>query len=482
MNPERRHEELSRNVATRYLKHLVLALALLTVPDAARGQEESQELRELRQRVADLETALSSLRAEYDGRLATLEKRLSTLEGGAGESASTTPSNATESPAAPEPPNAREESLSEEERASLEEELAGILGGSSSSGQAGGAAAPAPEPTGQPTFSGQARTLNRLNPEISVTGDTSLTLSDHSGDPETNQFQIPEFELAFQSPLDPFSLAKAFVVEEEGHFGVEEAYIDWTNLPGGLGFKFGAFRNDFGKLNRWHQHALPQSNRALVSRAFFGEDGLSGIGASLSWLPRPYFGDYNELWLQVTNDQNDVSFSGRGFDTPVVTFHETNYWDLTNATYFEVGLSASTGVNDPLGQYRSVVVGTDWNLVWSPPAQALYKGLELRGELLWQKREGPEGTRDSLGTYTFATYKLNRRWFLGLRGDWTELPLEPGSSVWGVTPYFDWWQSEFVRIRGQYSYSSRMFDSPEKDNQVFFQVTWSMGPHKHEQY
>jgi hypothetical protein len=199
-------------------------------------------------------------------------------------------------------------------------------------------------------------------------------------------------------------------------------------------------------------------------------------------LPGPYLGDYNELWIQVTNDENDVSFSGRGFDTPVVTFHETNYWDLSPATYLEVGLSASTGVNDELGEFRTQVVGTDWNLSWSPAATALYEGLELRGEFLWQRRDGPEGAVESVGAYSYATYKLNRRLFVGLRGDWTELPEEPGESLWGVSPYLDWWQSEWVRIRTQYSYSSRRFEEPESENQLFFQVTWSLGPHKHEQY
>jgi hypothetical protein len=368
----------------------------------------------------------------------------------------------------------------DEDRAALEAELAGILGGTPS-GQSGGATSPAGQ-TGDQEFTLRARNLNQLNPEISVSGDTFLNLSDVSGDPERDQFRIAEFELAFQAPLDPFSLAKAFVVQEEGEFGVEEAYIDWTTLPGGLGLKFGAYRNDFGKLNRWHQHALPQSDRPLVSQAFFGEDGLRGVGASLSWLPGPYLGDYNELWIQVTNDENDVAFSGRGFDTPVVTFHETNYWDLSPATYLEVGLSASTGVNDELGEFRTEVVGTDWNLSWSPAARALYEGLELRGEFLWQRRDGPEGANESIGAYTFATYKLNRRLFVGLRGDWTELPEVPGESLWGVSPYVDWWQSEWVRLRAQYSYSSRRFEEAESENQLFFQATWSLGPHKHEQY
>ncbi len=453
--------------STRVTKNLALVLCLVAAPAgaAATTQEENKEIAALQQRIAALESALDSLQSGYETRLAALEQKLAALDEAA--------------PAEEE----SESALGAEERAALEAELAGILG--EGEGPRAGSAATAGQeelaPTPERRFTGQTRNLNELNPEISVSGDTFLNLSDVSGDPERNQFRIASFEMAFQASLDPFSLAKAFVVVEEGEFELEEAYIDWTALPAGLGLKFGSFFNDFGKLNRWHQHALPQSDRPLVTQAFFGEQ-LSGVGASLSWLPAPFLGDYNELWIQVTNDENDVSFSGRGFDEPVVTLHETNYWDLSDATYFEVGVSAATGVNDELGDFRTHVVGTDWTLNWTPPARALYKGLEVRGEFLWQRREELERTRDSFGAYTYATYKLNRRMFFGLRGDWTDLPEQPGSSVWGVSPYMDWWQSEWVRIRVQYSHSSRMFEEPESENRLFFQVTWSLGPHKHERY
>jgi hypothetical protein len=219
-----------------------------------------------------------------------------------------------------------------------------------------------------------------------------------------------------------------------------------------------------------------------VHQAFLGEEGLLGLGASLSWLPSPFLGDYNELWVQVTNDENDVAFSGRGFDDPIFVIHETNYWDLSSASYVEVGLSAATGVNDELGRFRTQVYGVDWNFDWRPPAQALYKGLEVRGELMYLRRQEEQGWLSNWGAYTYATYKLNRQWFLGLRADWTQLPAVPDSEVWGVSPYFEWWQSEWTRLRVQYSYSSRQLEEPEAENRLFFQVTWSLGPHKHEKY
>ena len=276
-------------------RNLALALCLAAAPaGAAAAQEERKEITDLQQRIVALESALDSLQSTYETRIAALEEKLVAI----GEV----------EPAA----QVSESALDAEERASLEAELAGILGGNEGRG-AGSVTAVGQEelaPTPERRFTGQSRNLNKLNPEISVTGDTFLELSDDSGNPERNQFRIAEFEMAFQAPLDPFSLAKAFVVFEEGEFALEEAFIDWTALPAGLGLKFGAFRNDFGKLNRWHQHALPQSARPLVHQSFFGEEGLRGTGVGLSWLPGAVLGDYNELWLQVTNDENDVSFSG----------------------------------------------------------------------------------------------------------------------------------------------------------------------------
>ncbi len=459
-------------------------LLLLPRADAMpAGQEESQELGELRQRVVELEAALDSLRSEYGTRLAAFEEKLASIDVSAQPTMT----------AADQAKEQEEEALSEQERAALEEELAAILGEVKSEEASAGAstAAAGQEELGttpQKVFTGRTRTLNQLNPEISVTGDVFGTFSD--GAPEGDQFRFAEFELAFQAPLDPFSLAKAFVVQEDGEFELEEGYIEWPALPKSIGAKFGAYRNDFGKLNRWHQHALPQSDRPLVHQAIFGEDGLRGLGASVSWLPPAFLGNYNELWFQVTNDDNDVAFSGRGFDGPVFTLHETNYWDLSSATYFEFGLSASLGHNDELAELQTQVYGVDWTLNWAPPARALYRGLEVRGEFLWERREEQKGAFDDfLGAYTYATYKLSRRGFLGLRADWTQLPELPGEEVWGLSPYVEWWQSEWVRFRFQYSYSSRAIEeAPEEleslkgENRFFFQVTWSIGPHKHERY
>ena len=451
----------------------VIALATAVVAGlgsdrvAAAAPQEAAQINRLQEQIASLEAAVESLRSEYDGRLAAIEEQLTALRAASGAAA--------EEAAAP-----ADQVMSPEERAELEAELAAILGEEPAS--ATGAAGQAPAQGGGQRFTSQTRNLNELNPEISATGDLFGVVGDRSGDPESNQFRLGAFELAVQSPLDPYSAAKFILVQEGEEIGIEEGYIEYTALPGGLGVKGGQMRLDWGKLNRWHRHGLPQTDRPLVHQAVFGEEGLLGLGASVSWLPPPFLGDYNEIIVQVVNDTNDVAFSGRGFDQPVYLVHETNYFDISPATYFELGLSATTGTADFEGDFRNRVFGTDWNFSWSPPETALYRGFELRGEFIWERRDGPGGQTDSYGTYTYGTYKLGRRWLAGARGDWTQLPRQPGESVWGMSPYVEWWQSEYARFRFQYSYASRGLEEAEPEHKFYFQLTWSIGPHKHEKY
>lgn len=449
---------------------LVSVATIGSLVDADGQQVDGQQVAQLQARVAELEQALAELRSGYADRLAAIEEQVVSLQADlAARAALPAAAPAGEAAAAVVEPTDLD--------AAVERALAGIDAEDPTAGA--GSTTTAPDDR---EFDDRARNLNAMNPEISVTGDMFGSVSGRSGDPTTNRFQINEFEMALQSELDPFSRAKAFIVFEDGEFELEEMYIDWTTLPAGLGLKVGAFRNDFGKVNRWHRHALQQTDRPAVHRALFGEGGLGGLGVSLSWLPGPFLGDYNELWVQVTNDSNDVAFSGRGFDTPVITVHETNYWDLTPASYFELGLSASTGVNDELGQHRTAVYGVDINYSWSPPAEARYKGFELRGEVLYASRASQIGTRESWGGYLYGTRKLGERWSAGMRLDWTELPEEPGQEIWGVSPYLEFWQSEWARLRFQYSHNSRLIEENRSDNRFFLQVTWALGPHKHENY
>src|SRR5256886_15149742 len=136
-----------------------------------------------------------------------------------------------------------------------------------------------PDTSGQTKFIGRERNQAQLHPEISVPRDVRAP-AQHPGIQRDN-FDPREFEVGFQSALDPYSSTKIFVSLENGAVSVEEGYAYWTGLPGHIRFDIGKFRQQFGELNRWHLHALPETEYPAALRAYLGDDGLAGTGISL---------------------------------------------------------------------------------------------------------------------------------------------------------------------------------------------------------
>src|SRR5947199_3300852 len=73
-------------------------------------------------------------------------------------------------------------------------------------------------------------------------------LSDWSSDVCSSDLQLAEL-LAELADVEP-DLAEV---------NVEEGYAYWTGLPGKIRLDVGKFRQQFGELNRWHLHAVPET-------------------------------------------------------------------------------------------------------------------------------------------------------------------------------------------------------------------------------
>lgn len=342
----------------------------------------------------------------------------------------------------------------------------------------------APVPTRDVSFTGGERTLQKLNPEISATGDVTGRFSDNHESPDFNRLKFDGFEMAIQHPLDPFSQAKFFITgeDEDGEiaFSLEEGYVSWESLPGNLGVKLGRFHTNFGKLNRYHKHALPWADRDLPTRTLFGNEGLIGNGISLNWLPPKLpFAQTNEISFEVINNSTDRAFSGRGFADPLFVGRLQSYYDLTDNAYFEWGVSAATSHWDLEKKHRSVVTGLDLSYRWEPLRRALYRSLEVRSEFFYDLREEWPGG-DIFGLYASGQYQLNRRWYAGLRYQYGQRLENNDDHEWSLGPILTFWQSEWVRLRAQYDFVNRNFDN--RENRLFLQLTWALGPHKHEAY
>jgi hypothetical protein len=356
-----------------------------------------------------------------------------------------------------------------------------------------------PEEEAAPRFEGRQRALQALNPELSVGGD--LLSVWHEGHAAEEAVLLREVEFAFQATLDPYSRAKIIAshhahgggmdpfpaADEEAHehgagIAVEEAYAQWVNLPGGFSLTVGRFRQRLGTYNRWHRHALPWSALPLPYTVLLGDEGLAQTGASLYWLaPLSGFGTY-ELWVEGTRSGNDRLFgTSEGVS---VLGHLNAFLDLSPSTYVELAVSAAGGdyESDVLEGSRGLL-HLEAGVSWRPPGRELYRGLTVRGALM--RSRGPTAAAPALGThittgaFVAAEARLNRSWLAGLRYDRVEDPAAPGSHAWMLVPTLTWWQSEFVRVRAEYDW---LHAPAGTQGQFLLQLSFAMGPHKHETY
>lgn len=438
----------------------IVVLGALTLSTAGLAQSASADQPET-SAIEALRAEIEALRSAYEQQIEDLERRLAELEAAARKPATTG------------------SSVADLKAAAL---------------AAAGEAATDADDSPPPATVGGERNLNRLNPEISATGVFVASSSD-----ERDEFELHGAELDIQSALDPFTRTR-FVIgfghgghggdehaegeEHEEHsesgVSVEEGYVTYSALPGGLELMAGRFKQRFGALNRQHLHALPQTEYPLVYRTVFGDEGLAQTGLSFSWLlPKPW-ATANEITFELTNAENEEAFSGEDFDDFAALLKIKNYWDLSAATWFELGLSGVTGKTAWGGDSR--VFGTDLTLHWQPPSRAKYREITWRNEFLLSEREDPFGVEhEAWGGYSYLEGLLRRNLYAGVRYDFAEDPLAPDESSWGVVPYLTWWQSEYVRLRAEYGYFEND-ETGESDDTFTLQLVWSAGPHKHSTY
>ncbi|MBI2073248.1 MAG: hypothetical protein HYT81_09505 [Gemmatimonadetes bacterium] len=331
----------------------------------------------------------------------------------------------------------------------------------------------------QAQFVDRSRNLNQLNPEISVTGDVRLNAT--SGQLAGDNVDVREFEFSFQSALDPYSNTKIFAAVGEEGIEIEEAYAYWTGLPGNLRLDIGRFRQQLGELNRWHAHALPQSEFPLVLGRFFGEEGLVGDGVGLYWIA-PFGGGAwgaHELWGQATLANNEALFQGG--NRVALLGHLNNFWQLSRSTFVQVGGTAIYGEN-PDSALKTRVFGLDARITWRPPDRALYRNFTVRGEGYRVTHEVAGTPTTRTGAYASAEYQLTRRLFAGARYDYVESSGVDGEHEWAIVPNLTWWQSEWVYLRAEWQRASVpvAVGLVERSNRFVLQAVWAIGPHKHE--
>src|SRR3989449_358859 len=426
---------------------LLLVFVITLVSDGSAQTSTVAEINALR-------AEIDALKADYDQRLQALERQFAALQSQA------QPAPATQTPATTAAPP------------QTAEVPAGARGAGGPSGQL-------------PVYGGAAAGSKIFNPDIAVIGDfLGAAGSNKVPNPEP-ALTMHESEAAFQAIVDPYARADFFFSFGEQGVNLEEGYLTFPAVPGGLLVRAGKMRAAFGKINTLHNHVLPWTDRPLVTRSLMGgEDGINDAGFSVARLiPNPW------IFLEATGqvfrgDSSDLFTSSKRGDLSYVG-HFRGYQDITESTNIDIGISYTRGHNGSgivdnldLWRFRNTGYGTDATVRWRPLRRSVYHSFVGRSEFIWSRRGQPNGVQSALGYYVSGDYQFARRWFAGIRYDRSKhgdnaLLVDKGQSA--VLTY---WPSEFSQIRGQYRRTQyATVPTVPTANEFLMQFQFSIGAH-----
>ncbi len=346
-------------------------------------------------------------------------------------------------------------------------------------------------------FKGGQRSLQALNPEISFTGDSYAMLFPGSEQFDRNGsagFYVRGIGMHIQANPDPFSRAKIAIGFSPSGVALGEAYLTWNNLFKKFSLSLGKFRQQFGVVNRWHEHALDQFAFPLALQTLTGSHGINQTGLSLRGLLPSFSPLAQSFTLEITNGENSQLFSGTGLSFPVILFHLKNYYDISSSIYMELGITGMTGKNSFDGFDNGVKIteekrytnlgGMDFTVFWEPVNRSLYRSLLWRSELYYVDKELLDNKKiTARGGYSYLEYRTSEKLLIGFRYDFTQPFTEnnEGSFLYQIVPYITVQQSHWVKIRLQYI---RLFDNVTDtiDDKFIMQWVWAIGPHKHDRY
>lgn len=330
-------------------------------------------------------------------------------------------------------------------------------------------------------------------------------------------FQIEEIELYMSAEIDPFFSGYFNFIFTEDNVELEEAVIQTTSLPYGLGLKGGKFFSEFSRANWMHPHDWDFADRPLTSNLFFGEDGLNQTGVQVSWLTPT---DFNLLlgaeFLQGDNDDmfqpigSDFGLPDRSGPRLMVQWAKYSP-DLPGDHDAQIGIFHGFGRHqdewaapngDAWSDGHSRFMGTDFVYKYDDPRALGHGNFTLQGEYIYRKRDtdlrAVEDAADaglignSLidkqdGYYLQGIYGFAPQWRTGLR--WEQVGLLnrsvfPDGSRQGygdsrrLSAMVDFTPSDFSRFRLQLSRGDYMIEgNREEVYQAMFQMIFSLGVH-----
>ena len=341
---------------------------------------------------------------------------------------------------------------------------------------------PVPSPSPDPPPPPSPSPGKVFNPDIAVIGNFLGAIGENDVDPAPS-LEMEEAEIALQAVVDPYARADFFIAVGPEGAEIEEAFVTFPTLPGGLLAKVGKLKASFGKANTFHAHNLPWVDRPLVNvNLLGGDEGLADSGISVSRLiPNPVA--FLELTGEVFRGESEV-FQAEERGDVALGARLRAYRDLAESTNVDVGASFARGHTE-LGS-AARLFGVDATLRWRPLRRAIYRRFLARAEVVWRRDDGSSpadtGGDDEVGfesrargAYAAAEYQFARRWFAGARLDWAERPDAAEEADRSASALLTFWPSEFSQVRAQYRRTD--YAGGGIGNELLFQFLFSIGAH-----
>jgi hypothetical protein len=438
-------------LSPRHRRAAAFAVAGLVLFVATRAQAQTAaqqplappaDAQQIRQEVERLRQEFEAIRDAYGARLAALEAKLGTA----------TPPT----PAAATPPTAAAPGATPV--------TADVPAGAGGAGGPQGAL---------PVYGGGSASSKIFNPDIAVIGNFLGAAGRNTVDPAP-ALEMHEAEVSLQAIVDPYARADFFLAASPEGLEIEEGFLTLTSLPGGLLAKVGQLKQQFGKVNTMHAHTLPWTDTPLMMRNLLGgEEGMKDAGLSVSKLIlNPWF--FLEATGEVYQGSSGVFQSSKRGDVSWLG-RVRGYRDITEGTNLDVGASFARGHNDLGSDFTTRLAGFDATLRYRPLRRAIYRRFVARTEMTWSRREQEDGTVPAFGMYASGEYQFARRWFGGLRYDYSERATDRTLSDKGPSFTLTFWPSEFSQIRGQYRRTR--YAEGVTANEALFQFLFSIGAH-----
>jgi len=441
----------------------VPALAQAPAGNAAPANAAQQtDQQQIRDEVDRLRKEFEAIRDSYGARLAALEAKLGTAPAAAATPVppvGALPETAPPAAAQPQQPVPTQPAPTQPAQAGVE-----VPSGAAGAGGPEGAL---------PVYGNAAASSKVFNPDMAVIGNFIGTTGSNTIE-SAPALEMHEAEVTFQAVVDPYARADVFLSASPDGVEIEEGYLTLTSLPGGLLAKVGKMKQQFGKVNTMHAHTLPWVDVPIVMKNFLGgEEGLNDSGISVSkLLLNPLF--FLEATGEVyqgnsgpfqTHERSDVSWLGR----------LRGYRDITESTNLDVGFSFTRGHNDAGPDFTTRVYGVDATFRYRPLRRAIYRRFMARTELMWSDRGQQTGDVNAFGMYASGDYQFARRWFAGVRFDYSERATDANLVDKGPSVVVTYWPSEFSQIRGQYRRTN--YAEGVTSNEALFQFLFSIGAH-----